>query len=133
MYRTVSDEPYMPARPEQFAAFLSDRFTREKLGISRQDLTLLRNYYYACVSFVDYQIGRIIRALNEAGYKNIVCYDPVAMDGFQRLYQLEYRCAASYAEIVREADIFAITTAWPEFGDIRERTDKPVVDCRYML
>ncbi len=67
MYRTVSDEPYMPARPEQFAAFLSDRFTREKLGISRQDLTLLRNYYYACVSFVDYQIGRIIRALKERG------------------------------------------------------------------
>lgn len=73
MYRTVSDEPYMPEKPEEFSAFMSDRFTREKLGISRQDLTLLRNYYYSCVSFVDYQIGRIIRALKDRGmYENTI-------------------------------------------------------------
>lgn len=77
--------------------------------------------------------GRIIRALNAAGYKDIVGYDPVAMDGFKKIYKLDYRCAASYEEIVREADVFAITTAWPMFGDIKERTSKPVVDCRYML
>ncbi len=77
--------------------------------------------------------GRIIRALNAAGYRNIVGYDPVAMDGFKKIYKLDYRCAASYEDIVREADVFAITTAWPLFGDIRERTDRPVVDCRYML
>ncbi len=77
--------------------------------------------------------GRIIRALNEAGYKNIVAYDPVAMEGFQRFYKLDYHCAAGYEDVVREADMFAITTAWPMFGDIKEKTDKPVVDCRYML
>lgn len=77
--------------------------------------------------------SHIIRALNDAGYTNILAYDPVAMTGFQKNYTLRYRCAESYADIVAHADMLAITTAWPEFGDIRERTDKPVVDCRYML
>ena len=67
MYRSVSEEPYMPENPEDFESFLSDRFTKDKIGISRQDLTLLRNYYYACISFVDYQIRRILDALKEKG------------------------------------------------------------------
>lgn len=41
MYRTVSDDPYMPEDPAEFAAFMSDRFTLDKVGISRQDLSLL--------------------------------------------------------------------------------------------
>lgn len=65
MYRSVSEEPYMPDKPEDFESFLSDRFVLNKIGISRQDLTLLRNYYYSCISFVDYQIGRIIALLKE--------------------------------------------------------------------
>ena len=77
--------------------------------------------------------GHIIRALNEAGYGNIVAYDPVAMEGFARSYKLQYRCARDYDAAVEQADVLAITTAWPEFGDIREKTDKPVVDCRFML
>lgn len=67
MYRTVSQDPYMPENPEEFEVFLSDRFTYDKLGISRQDLTLLRNYYYSCISFVDYQISRIVKVLKERG------------------------------------------------------------------
>ena len=62
-----------------------------------------------------------------------MAYDPVAMEGFQRFYKLDYRCMDSYEDVIREADMFAITTAWPMFGDIKEKTDKPVVDCRYML
>ena len=77
--------------------------------------------------------SHIIRALNEAGYKNILAYDPVAMEGFQKNYALGYRCADNYSDVIAQADVLAITTAWPEFGDVRERTDKPVVDCRYML
>ena len=73
MYRTVSDEPYMPEDPAEFESFMSDRFTLEKIGISRQDLSLLRNYYYSCVSFVDYQIGRVIQALKDKGlYDNTI-------------------------------------------------------------
>lgn len=67
MYRTVSAEPYMPADPREFAAFMSDRFTLEKIGISRQDLSLLKNFYYACISFVDYQISRIMDVLKARG------------------------------------------------------------------
>lgn len=73
MYRTESEDPYMPADRAEFEPFMSDRFTKEKIGISRQDLTLLRNYYYSCISFVDYQISRIIKALKDKGlYDNTV-------------------------------------------------------------
>lgn len=73
MYRTESVDPYMPETPEEFDAFMSDRFTLKKMGISRQDLTLLRNYYYSCISFVDFQIGRIIQALKDRGmYENTI-------------------------------------------------------------
>lgn len=67
MYRSVSSDPYLPEMPEDFEAFMSDRFVLKDIGISRQDLTLLKNYYYSCVSFVDYQIGRILTALKETG------------------------------------------------------------------
>ena len=67
MYRTVSEDPYMPEDPDEFAYFMSDRFVCSKIGISRQDLTLLRNYYYSCISFVDYQIQRIVAALKSSG------------------------------------------------------------------
>lgn len=73
LYRTVSADPYVPAHPEEFEAFLSDRFALKKVGISRQDLSLLKNFYYACISFVDYQISRIIQTLKEEGlYDNTV-------------------------------------------------------------
>lgn len=67
MYRSVSEDPYMPEKPDEFAPFLSDRFTRDKIGISRQDLSLLKNFYYSCISFVDYQIGRILSVLRKRG------------------------------------------------------------------
>ena len=73
LYRTVSADPYMPENPEEFAPFMSDRFTREKIGISRQDLSLLRNYYYSCISFVDYQVGRLVDMLKKRGlYDNTI-------------------------------------------------------------
>lgn len=77
--------------------------------------------------------AKIIRALNEAGYQNIVAYDPVAMGEFRKHYQLNCRCADSYEELLEQAETVAITTAWPIFQDVRSRTNKPVVDCRYML
>ena len=39
----------------------------------------------------------------------------------------------SYEALLEQADTVAITTAWPMFADVREKTNKPVVDCRYML
>lgn len=73
MYRTVSDDPYMPENPEEFKPFMSDRFGLESNGISRQMLSLLRNYYYSCISFVDYQIGRMLKVLKDRGlYENTI-------------------------------------------------------------
>lgn len=77
--------------------------------------------------------AKIIRELNSRGYKNIIGYDPVAMPEFQEYYKLDYTCADSYADCVEGADILVIATAWKEFKNVREITDKPVVDCRYMM
>lgn len=77
--------------------------------------------------------AKIIRALNEAGYRNILAYDPVAMEEFQTHYQLDCRCAGTYDELLKQAGTVAITTAWPMFKDVTTRTNSPVVDCRFML
>ena len=77
--------------------------------------------------------ARIISALNEMGYTNILVYDPVAMENFRAQYDLACRYAKGYDELVGQAGVIAIVTAWPEFKDVTRKTDVPVVDCRYML
>ena len=77
--------------------------------------------------------AKIIKALMDAGYKNICGYDPVAIDEFKKYYSLPIDYVASYDDILNQSQSLVITTAWPEFRDVRERTAKPVVDCRYML
>ena len=78
--------------------------------------------------------AKIIRELNRAGYENIVAYDPVAIKEFQKYYNdLKLRFVENCEDALAQADLLAITTAWPEFADLRERTNKAVVDCRYML
>ena len=77
--------------------------------------------------------AKIIRALLDAGYEHIIAYDPVAIDEFARRYDLSVGYVRSYEALLQQADSLVITTAWPEFADVRHRTDKPVVDCRYML
>ncbi len=77
--------------------------------------------------------AKIIRALLERGYTDIVGYDPVAIGEFRRYYDLPISYADTYDELLSRADSLVIATAWPEFSDVRKRTAKPVVDCRYML
>lgn len=77
--------------------------------------------------------AKIIQALNEKGYRNIIAYDPVAIKEFVKHYSLECRYADTYEAILEQAGTVAITTAWPEFADVKMRTNVPVVDCRYML
>ena len=82
----------------------------------------------------DTPAAKIIGALNEAGYQNIVAYDPVAVSEFKACYaDLKCRYAGTYEELLQEAEIAAITTAWKMFADVKEKTTMPVVDCRYML
>lgn len=78
--------------------------------------------------------AKIIRGLISLGYKNILGYDPVAINEFRRYYgNLPVTYIASYEELIQKSDSLVITTAWPEFKDIREHTQKTVIDCRYML
>lgn len=77
--------------------------------------------------------AKIIRELNERGYKNIIGYDPVAMPEFQAYYKLGYICAENFADCISKADILVIATAWKEFANLPHVTDKTIVDCRYML
>lgn len=77
--------------------------------------------------------AKIIYALNEAGYQNIIAYDPVAIQAFQEHYFCTCRYTEMYDTLLEQADIAVITTAWEMFSDIKMRFEKPVVDCRYML
>lgn len=78
--------------------------------------------------------NKIIRELMGMGYTKIMGYDPVATEEFKAMYgDLDIDYCDDYPTILAKADSFIITTAWPEFRDIHSRTDKVVVDCRYML
>ena len=78
--------------------------------------------------------AKIIRELNKAGYKDIIAYDPVAMKEFERQYSdLDCRYLDNKETLIQKADIVAIATAWKEFGEVGAKTEKPIIDCRYML
>ena len=77
--------------------------------------------------------AKIIQALNKTGYHNITAYDPVAAEEFKKHYSLACRYVDSYEDLLEQAETVAITTAWPQFADVKTRTNAPVVDCRYML
>ena len=67
LYRKDPLGPFCPASEdmETFQVLIGERCSCERLMISEQDLLRQKNFYYACVSFVDYQIGRIIQALKD--------------------------------------------------------------------
>lgn len=77
--------------------------------------------------------AKIIHELNLRGYKNILCYDPVAMPEFIEHYKFEYKCVQSFGECVDSANVLVIATAWDEFKNLPQITSKVIVDCRYML
>lgn len=81
----------------------------------------------------DTPAAKIIRKLNEYGYKKIVAYDPIAIDEFRKHYDLTVEYENKLEDVIKKSDVLAITTAWSDFKDIKSKTDKPVVDCRYML
>ena len=77
---------------------------------------------------------KVIKALQEKGYQNILAYDPVAEKEFKRVYQdVQVSYAETAQEVYKQADVLAIVTAWEEFKEVPKWGDKPLVDCRYML
>ena len=67
MYRKNVRDPFIPEDPDSYEDMLRNKYTCDALGISPRRLELLNQYYYACVSFVDYQIGRIIAEMKAKG------------------------------------------------------------------
>ena len=69
LFREDPLPPLMPSEEDMdtFRGMMTGKGTCERLQISHQDLCRQKNFYHACVSFVDYQIGRIIAALKEKG------------------------------------------------------------------
>lgn len=63
-------EPIHTVDDESMQMFINKVQNRYKYRDAGTDFNLIRcikAYYYACVSFVDYQIGRILQALEESG------------------------------------------------------------------
>ncbi|MGI5963829.1 MAG: sulfatase [Lawsonibacter sp.] len=69
LYREDPPEPFIPSEEElaELWPLIGDRCSCRRLMMSRQDVLRMKNFYYACVSFVDYQVGRIVQALKEKG------------------------------------------------------------------
>ena len=69
LFREDPPGPYLPAEEDMadFRELTGERCSCERLQMSPQDILRSKNFYYACVSFVDYQIGRILNALKNKG------------------------------------------------------------------
>lgn len=81
----------------------------------------------------DTSAAKIIRELNRLGFENIVAYDPVATEEFKKHYpDLKVSYEKEKEAVTQQADVLAIVTAWPEFREVFENTQKPIVDARYM-
>lgn len=69
LYREDPPEPFVPAAEDMpaFREMMGHRCSLERLDMSHQDILRTKNFYYSCVSFVDWQVGRIIKALKDKG------------------------------------------------------------------
>ncbi len=73
MYRENVRTPFIPSDPDSYEDILRNKYTCDALGISPRRLEILNQYYYSCISFVDFQIGRIVSELKAKGiYDNTI-------------------------------------------------------------
>ena len=76
----------------------------------------------------------IIKLLLEAGYKNIITYDPMANKLFDSLYHLPISYANSTKECIEKSEAIVVATGWKEFIANKELiTEKKVYDLRYIF
>lgn len=62
--------PRMPESPEQFMTWVNRKQNRYKYrdqGIDRNLVRIIKAYYYACISHVDEQVGRVLSVLESTG------------------------------------------------------------------
>lgn len=76
----------------------------------------------------------IIEKLLKKGYKNLIAYDPLAMENFDKAFALPITYAQSVEDIVARADLLVILTGWSVFAKKRKLLQKkPLLDFRYIL
>lgn len=80
----------------------------------------------------DTPAAKVINELIERGYINIIAYDPLAVEEFKRYYDYDIKYD-TLENVLESSDEMVILTAWDEFKTIKEKTDKKIVDCRYIL
>ncbi|KON85969.1 UDP-glucose 6-dehydrogenase [Sporosarcina globispora] len=75
----------------------------------------------------------IIERLIQKGFKNIIAYDPLAMEDFKGAYSLPVEYADSLQSLLSKTNHTVILTAWPEFIKNEELIKrKNVFDYRYL-
>ncbi|MCC9135033.1 UDP-glucose dehydrogenase family protein [Pontibacter silvestris] len=76
----------------------------------------------------------IIEKLLAKGYTNIVAYDPMANEIFDKMYNFPIKYVGSLEDIVEQADDLVLLTAWPEFKENKDLLQsKRLFDFRYTL
>jgi arylsulfatase len=71
LYRDIDVPlPHLPAKSRQLLLYINhfqNRYKRRDRGYDLQLVRMMRAYYYACLSFIDFQIGRMLATLEETG------------------------------------------------------------------
>jgi len=112
--------------------FISDRIVR---GIDKSSVIGILGLSFKPDSddVRDTPAAKIIGKLFEKGYKNISAYDPMAINDFKKYYDFNIEYFEDMNSVVEKADILVIVTAWKEFKGLDIKTNKKIIDCRYML
>lgn len=126
LHQVICLNDSMPQKiAERIASYTSDK--QQTIGILGLSFKPLSS------DVRDSSAAKIIQCLLNEGYTNILAYDPVAMEEFNRYYQLPIVYCKTLEEIRGKSDVCGIITAWPEFQALSEWMDKKIVDGRYML
>ncbi len=62
--------PYLPDNASELTCFINrfqNRYKYRDRGLDLNLIRCIRAYYYACVSFIDYQVGRLLKQLETMG------------------------------------------------------------------
>ncbi|MGG3888366.1 UDP-glucose dehydrogenase family protein [Metabacillus fastidiosus] len=79
------------------------------------------------------QAKAIIEGLIKKGYKNIIAYDPMAIEEFKAAYNLPIEYSSNLKSLLSSVDHVVILTAWDEFIKNEESIRKKnVFDYRYI-
>jgi UDPglucose 6-dehydrogenase len=82
----------------------------------------------------DTAAARVIGLLLKNGRKNIVAFDPMSNESYQRAYPHPIRYADDLKKLVAQSDVLAVLTAWPEFRAAKKMFGrKKVFDGRFCL